>query len=101
MVAQLVKNPSAMQETLVLFRIRKTHWRRERLPTPVFWLGEFPGLYGPWGHKESDTMEPLSLSFRIKIVWLTPSPPNSYSFPFLSPSRSAKPSSKPILRSSG
>ena len=24
-------------------------WRRERLPTPVFWLGEFNGLYGPWG----------------------------------------------------
>ena len=20
-------------------------WRRERLPTPVFWPGEFPGLY--------------------------------------------------------
>ena len=24
-------------------------WRRERLPTPVFWAGEFHGLYGPWG----------------------------------------------------
>ena len=30
-------------------------WRRERLPTPVFWPGEFHGLYSPWGHKESDT----------------------------------------------
>ena len=38
-------------------------WRRERLPTPVFWLGEFHGLYSPWGHKESDTTEQLSLSF--------------------------------------
>ena len=34
-------------------------WRRERLPTPVFWLGEVHGLYGEvhglyntWGHKE-------------------------------------------------
>ena len=27
----------------------------ERLPTPVFWPGEFHGLYSPWGHKESDT----------------------------------------------
>ena len=27
---------------------------RERLPTPVFWPGEFHGLYNPWGHKESD-----------------------------------------------
>ena len=37
-------------------------WRRERLPTPVFWPGEFHGLYSLWGHKESDTTEWLSLS---------------------------------------
>ena len=37
-------------------------WRRERLPTPVFWPGEFHGLYGPWGHKESDTTERPSLT---------------------------------------
>ena len=36
-------------------------WRRERLPTPVFWPGEFHGLYSPWGCKESDTTERLSL----------------------------------------
>ena len=36
-------------------------WRRERLPTPVFWPGEFRGLYSPWGPKESDTTEWLSL----------------------------------------
>ena len=29
----------------------------DRLPTPVFWPGEFHGLYSPWGHKESDTTE--------------------------------------------
>ena len=29
---------------------------------PVFWPGEFHGLYSPWGHKESDTTEQLSLS---------------------------------------
>jgi len=29
--------------------------------TPVFWPGEFHGLYSPWGHKESDTTERLSL----------------------------------------
>ena len=38
-------------------------WRRERLPTPVFWPGEFHGLYSPWGHKESDMTERLSLHF--------------------------------------
>ena len=30
---------------------------RERLPTPVFWPGEFHGLYSPWACKESDTTE--------------------------------------------
>ena len=41
--------------------IRKIPWRRERLPTPVFWPGEFHGLYSPWGREESDTTEWLSL----------------------------------------
>ena len=31
--------------------------RMERLPSPVFWPGEFHGLYSPWGRKESDTTE--------------------------------------------
>ena len=31
----------------------------ERLPTPVFWPGEFYELYSPWSHKESDTTERL------------------------------------------
>ena len=44
------------------FWVGKVPWRRERLPTPVFWPGEFHGLYSPWGHKESDTTEQLSLS---------------------------------------
>ena len=41
LVAQLVKNPPAMQETPVRLLVRKIPWRRDRLPTPVF-LG-FPG----------------------------------------------------------
>ena len=45
LVAQLVKNPPAMQETWVRFLGWKDPWRRERLPTPVFWPGEFHGLY--------------------------------------------------------
>ena len=43
-------------------------WRRERLPTPVFWPGEFHGLYSPWGCKESDTTERLSLSFSLLLA---------------------------------
>ena len=35
----------------------KIPWIRERLPTPVFWPGEFHGLYSPWGHKKSDMTE--------------------------------------------
>ena len=34
-------------------------WRRERLPTPVFWPGEFHRLYSPWSRKELDTTELL------------------------------------------
>ena len=30
-------------------------WRRERLPTPVFWPGEFHGLYGLNGVAKSQT----------------------------------------------
>ena len=33
---------------------RKIPWRRERLPAPVFWPGEFHGLCSPWGRRESD-----------------------------------------------
>ena len=31
--------------------------RREWLPVPVFWPGEFHGLHRPWGHKDLDTTE--------------------------------------------
>ena len=41
--------------------VGKIPGRREQLPTPVFWPGEFHGLYSPWGRKESDTTERLSL----------------------------------------
>ena len=37
--------------------VGKMPWRRERLPIPVFWPGEFHGLNGPWNCKELDTTE--------------------------------------------
>ena len=43
----------------------KIPWRRERLPTPVFW----PGEKSPWGRKESDTIERLSLSLGNRQVY--------------------------------
>ena len=36
LIAQLVKNLSAMQETQFDSWVRKIHWRRDRLPIPVF-----------------------------------------------------------------
>ena len=39
-------------------------WRREWLPTPVFWPGEFQGLCSPWDCRELDLTE-----------WLSPNPP--------------------------
>ena len=61
LLAQLVNNPLAMWETWVQSLV----WipgEGNGLPTPVFWPGEFHGLYCPWGQKESDTTEQLSLS---------------------------------------
>ena len=42
--------------------VGKISWRRQRLPTPVFWPREFHGLYSSWGHKALDTTELLSYS---------------------------------------
>ena len=41
--------------------VGKIPWRRERLPTPVFWPGEFHELYSPQSDKKSDTTEQLLL----------------------------------------
>ena len=57
LVAQLVKNPPAMRETWVRALGWEDPLEKERLPTPVFWPGEFHGLYSPWHRKESDTTE--------------------------------------------
>ena len=54
LMAHLVKNLPAMRETWVQSLGWEDPWRRERLPTPVFWSGGFHGLYSPWGRKESD-----------------------------------------------
>ena len=43
LVAQLGKNLPAVRETWVRSLGWEDPWRRERLPTPVFWPGEFQG----------------------------------------------------------
>ena len=47
--------------------VGKIPWRREWLPAPVFLPGKFHGRgnllgHSPWGHKELDTIEQLTLS---------------------------------------
>ena len=51
--------------------VGKTPWRREWQPTPVFLPGESHGQkslvgYSPWGRKESDTTERLTLSTLVR-----------------------------------
>ena len=70
-MAQLVKNPPAVQEPWV----QSLGWEdplekgKSTFPysTPVFWPGEFYGLNSLWGHKESVTTERLSLSLGIGL----------------------------------
>ena len=64
-----VKDLLAVQETWILGDpwVARILWRREWLPTPVFLPAEFHGQrslvdYSPWGCKESDTTEQLTLS---------------------------------------
>ena len=59
LIAQLVKIFYIMQCRRPGFDpwVGKIPWRRERLPTPVFWPGEFHELYSPWGRKELDMTE--------------------------------------------
>ena len=64
LVAQLVKNLPVMRETWV----GKIPWRRERLPIPIFWSGEFHGLYSPRGHKELDTTERLHFIYTSDLI---------------------------------
>jgi len=46
-VARLVKKKIPLQCGRPGFDpwVRKIHWRREKLPTPLFWPGEFHGVH--------------------------------------------------------
>ena len=67
-MAQTVKNPPAMQETWVqslgwedpLEKRTATHF--SILAWRIPWIEELGGLQSPWGRKESDITEPLTLS---------------------------------------
>ena len=65
LVAQVVKNLPAMQETQIQSLGQEDHLEREILPTPEFLPGKVHGQrslagYSPWGHKEWDMTERLT-----------------------------------------
>ena len=66
LLAQMVRNLPAMQETWVLPWVGKMPRSRKWLPAPVFLSAESFGQrnledYSPWGRKESDMAEQLIL----------------------------------------
>ena len=68
MVVQKIKNLLAMQETQVGSQDQEDTLEKG-IPTPVFLPGEYHRQrslagYIPWGHKDSDTTEQLTLSWR-------------------------------------
>ena len=75
-VAQLVKTLPAMWEIWIQSLGCIDTPEKGRLPTPVFWPGEFHGL-SPRGQRELHTTEQLSLSqsldpFLIQPLWYRP-----------------------------
>ena len=64
LIAQLVKNPPAVQETLVRFLGWEDPLEKGKVihSSILAWRIPWTGLYSPWGCKESDTTERLSLS---------------------------------------
>ena len=62
-VTQLVKNLPAVQETWVHSLCWEDPLENGKATHSVSWPGGLHGLYGPWGHKELDTTERLSLHF--------------------------------------
>ena len=61
LMAKLVKNLPARWETWVRSLGWKDPPKKGKATPPVFWPGEFHRLYSPWGRKEPDMTEWLSL----------------------------------------
>ena len=59
-VAQLIKNPPAMQETWVQSLGQEDPLEKGKATHSSILAWIFHGCYRPWGCKESDTMEQLS-----------------------------------------
>ena len=62
-----MKNLPAVQEIWFQSLDWEDPLEKGKATTPVFWPGEFHGLYSSWGLRESNTTERLSLSHHIFI----------------------------------
>ena len=67
LVAQMVKNLPAMQETRIRSLVQEDPLEKGMLPTPVFLPGKFHGQRSladcsPWGHKQLDMTATNTLS---------------------------------------
>ena len=65
------KESACGAETWIRSWVRKIPWRREWPPSLVSLPGESHGQrslagYSPWGHKESDTTEQITLHFLMQ-----------------------------------
>ena len=65
-MSQLVKNTPAMRGTWVQSLGWEDPLEKGKATNPVLWPGEFHGLYKPWGCKELDMTDWLSLLLIIK-----------------------------------
>ena len=82
-MAQKVKNPPAMQESQVQSLDREDPLEKGMdTPTPVFLPGEFhrQRSSSPWGHKELNTTERLTLHFMFTNVMSLDLTPQSLPF---------------------
>ena len=72
-MAQVVNNPPAntgdVRDALIP-DLERPPWRRKWQPTPVFLFGKFHGQrslggLSPWGYKESDMTEQISIHTQV------------------------------------
>ena len=90
--------------------VRKVPWRRKRPPTPVFSPRKFHGqrslvAYSPWGCKESDTTEQLTLylegRFQLRFtfcIWIPVGPTSFVENTAICPLPAFTPSSESLGR---
>ena len=70
LVVHLVKNPLQCRRPWFDSWVGNISWRRERLPTPVFWPREFHGLYSPWVTKSQTLLSDFHFHFQSLLLMI-------------------------------